>query len=341
MINKKTARTLEYDLILKMLGEKTVSESGRVLAENLMPTGDTAAAERLMEETREAETLLVKQTAHPVSSFDEPARELKRLATGAPLNCVELLRINTVFKAAMRTKKAVVGQTDGHLSVMAKKLFFEEHVMREIDECIIGENELADTASGDLFSIRRTIRRENEFIREKLKSITKSGELSKQLQDAIVTQRNGRYVVPVKAEYKGKLPGIVHAQSASGATLFVEPMSVVEANNRISELLSREAEEVARILARLSEEVRPVYRRHRNERDTAGNFGPDFCEGGARAFHEGCARRIWRGSWDPCQRRTASADPGRPSDPAFNFYRREGTFPDDHRPKHGREDGNP
>jgi DNA mismatch repair protein MutS2 len=257
LISKKTAQTLEYDLILKMLGEKTVSESGRALALGLMPTGDPAAAERLMEETREAETLLIKHTAHPVSSFDEPAGELRRLATGASLNCAELLRLNTVFKAAMRTKKAVAGETGGYLSAMAKKLFFEEHVMREIDECIIGENDLADTASDELFSIRRKIRRENEFIREKLQSIIKSGELSKQLQDAIVTQRNGRYVVPVKAEYKGKLPGIVHAQSASGATLFIEPMSVVEANNRISELASREEEEVARILARLSDEVRP------------------------------------------------------------------------------------
>lgn len=257
MISKKTAQTLEYDLILKMLGEKTVSESGRALALGLMPTGDPAAAERLMEETREAETLLIKHTAHPVSSFDEPAGELRRLATGASLNCAELLRLNTVFKAAMRTRKAVAGETGGYLSAMAKKLFFEEHVMREIDECIIGENDLADTASDELFSIRRKIRRENEFIREKLQSIIKSGELSKQLQDAIVTQRNGRYVVPVKAEYKGKLPGIVHAQSASGATLFIEPMSVVEANNRISELASREEEEVARILARLSDEVRP------------------------------------------------------------------------------------
>jgi len=240
-----------------MLSEKTVSASGCALAEGLTPTAEPAEAKRLMEETKEAETLLVRQTAHPVSSFDEPAGELKRLTAGASLNCAELLRINSVFKAAQKTKKAVAGEGGGLLADMAKKLFFEEHVMREIDECIIGENELANTASGALFSIRKKIRRENEFIREKLQSIIKSGELAKQLQDSIVTQRNGRYVVPVKAENKGKLPGIVHAQSASGATLFIEPMSVVEANNRISELASMEAEEIARILARLSDGVRP------------------------------------------------------------------------------------
>lgn len=257
MISKKTAQILEYDLILGMLGEKTVSASGRALAGSLAPTAEPEEAKRLMEETKEAETLLTKQTAHPVSSFDEPEGEMKRLATGAALNCTELLRVNTVFKAAQRTKKAVAGEDANYLAAMAKKLFYEEHIMREIDECIIGENELADTASGELYNIRKKIRRENEFIRERLQSIIKSGEHAKQLQDAIVTQRNGRYVVPVKTDHKGALPGIVHAQSASGATLFVEPMSVVEANNRISELVSQEAEEIARILARLSDGVRP------------------------------------------------------------------------------------
>ena len=105
MISKKTAQILEYDVILGMLGEKTVSDSGHALAENLMPTPDPVEAGRLMEETKEAETLLVRQTAHPVSSFDAPEGELKRLATGAPLSCTELLRVNTVFKAAQRTKK--------------------------------------------------------------------------------------------------------------------------------------------------------------------------------------------------------------------------------------------
>ena len=258
MISKKTARILEYDVILKMLGEKTVSDAGRTLAESLMPSADPEEVKRLMEETKEAETLLLRQTAYPVSSFDNPAGELKRLATGASLNCLELIRVNTVFKAAKKTKKTLAGESGlPGLSGMAENLFFEEHVMREIEECIIGENELADTASDELFQIRRKIRRENDFIREKLQSIIKSTDLSKQLQDSIITQRNGRYVVPVKAEYKGALPGIVHAQSASGATLFVEPMSVVEANNRISELLSREQEEIARILARLSDGLRP------------------------------------------------------------------------------------
>ncbi len=257
MISRKTAQTLEYDAILDMLGEKTVSASGKHLAEALMPTDRPEEAQRLMDETKEAETLLVRKTAYPVSSFDEPAGELKRLATGASLNCTELLRVNTVFKAARRTKKALAGETERYLAAMAEKLFCEEHIMREIDECVIGENELADTASDELFRIRKKIKQENEFIRSRLQTIIKSGALSKQLQDSIVTQRNGRYVVPVKAEHKGALPGIVHAQSASGATLFVEPMSVVDANNRISELMSRETEEVARILARLSDGVRP------------------------------------------------------------------------------------
>jgi DNA mismatch repair protein MutS2 len=257
LISRKTAQTLEYDAILDMLGEKTVSASGKHLAEALMPTDRPEEAQRLMDETKEAETLLVRKTTYPVSSFDEPAGELKRLATGASLNCTELLRVNTVFKAARRTKKALAGETERYLAAMAEKLFCEEHIMREIDECVIGENELADTASDELFRIRKKIKQENEFIRSRLQTIIKSGALSKQLQDSIVTQRNGRYVVPVKAEHKGALPGIVHAQSASGATLFVEPMSVVDANNRISELMSRETEEVARILARLSDGVRP------------------------------------------------------------------------------------
>lgn len=258
MISKKTAKLLEYDVVLRMLGAKTVSDAGRALAEELMPTGDPQEAARLMEETKEAETLLLRQTAYPVAAFDTPAGELKRLSSGAGLNCAELLRLNSVFKAARKTKKSIAEENgQPRLAQMAQKLFFEEEVMREIDKCIIGENELADTASDELFNIRRKIRKENEFIREKLQSIIKSGENAKQLQDSIVTQRNGRYVVPVKSDYRGAMPGIVHAQSASGATLFIEPMSVVEANNRISELLGQEEEEIVRILMRLSDAMRP------------------------------------------------------------------------------------
>ena len=137
--------------------------------------------------------------------------------------------------------------------------------LKRISDCILSEDEVADDASPELARIRRAMRKENESIREKLQSMIRSQSESKYLQDTIVTQRNGRFVVPVKAEYKGSVPGIVHEKSASGATLFVEPACVVESNNRIRELEGEEAREVSRILAELTSMLYPYQKELRED----------------------------------------------------------------------------
>ena len=139
-----------------------------------------------------------------------------------------------------------------NLKNIAGCLYFDDRTIRDVDAAIVSDVEIADRASDTLYHIRKNIRKENENIREKLRRILKSNEHSATLQDSIITQRNGRYVVPVKQEHRSSVPGIVHAQSGSGATLFIEPMSVVESNNRISELKVDEQAEIEHILSRLS-----------------------------------------------------------------------------------------
>jgi DNA mismatch repair protein MutS2 len=187
-----------------------------------------------------------------VRAFSAIGAEWKRLKTGGLLSPGELLRVNSVLKAAKHAAPLAREGDTPIVAGLAASLFFDEAVIRRIDECILSETEIADTASSELARIRRAIRQEHDRIRERLQSMIRSQSNGKYLQDAIVTQRNGRFVVPVKAEHKGNVPGIVHERSASGATLFVEPESVVEANNRIRELEGAGAAEIARILAELS-----------------------------------------------------------------------------------------
>ena len=258
MIANRTANVLEFPTILQRLAEKTVSEAGYQKALNLRASTDRSTAERMMRETAEAETLLIRRPHYPLRSFDSVYAELKRLAMGADLNGLELLRLNSVYKAAKLAKESVCSEEeDFSIKQYAGDLYFEARVIREVDEAILSETEIADSASQTLYTIRKKIRSEHELIREQLQKMIKSKEYQESLQDSIITQRNGRYVVPVKQEYRSNVAGLVHAQSGSGATLFIEPMSVVEANNRISELQAAEQAEIERILARLSAYFRP------------------------------------------------------------------------------------
>ena len=257
-MDKRVFQKLEFDKILNMLASKTMSDTGKDAALAQKPQVSIVGAKRLQSETLEAESILMRQPSTPMQSFSDISAETVRLRTGADLGCGELLRVLGVQKAARRAQKGIA-DPDGsakNLYQLAQMLYYCDTTISELDNAIISEDTLADTASHELFSIRKKILRENEGIREKLSAIIRSPQHKDHLQDAIVTMRGGRYVVPVKQEHKRSLKGIIHDQSASGQTVFIEPMDVVEANNKLRELELAEAAEIARILHDFSDRLR-------------------------------------------------------------------------------------
>lgn len=248
----KVPASLEFNKILEKLSEKALSEQGKADALKLEPVNDPAEVSAQMEQTEQAESILAKRSDYPMLAFNEIKAELKRLKTGAALSPKELLNIGRVLKAAKHASLLAREENVPYIAELAEELYFDDGLILDIDTAIISENEISDRASAELNRIRRAIRRENDQIREKLNKLVKSQKDGKYLQDGIITQRQGRYVVPVKVEYKSEVPGIVHERSASGATLFIEPAGVVDANNRIRELEGEEAAEISRILSELS-----------------------------------------------------------------------------------------
>ncbi len=244
--------SLEFNLILEKVAQYALSTSGREVILKTTPTDDFDKACLLMEQTTQALNILIRHMHYPVRSFSAIEGELKRLNANASLSCGEILRVISVFKSAKHSAILAKESTENIIATLAQGLFYDERAIKHVDECIISEEDVADSASRELTHIRNSIRKENNFIKEKLQGMLKHQDDQKYLQEQIITQRNGRYVVPVKAEYKGQVAGIVHEKSASGATLFIEPVSVVEANNRIRELEGEEQREIARILGEIS-----------------------------------------------------------------------------------------
>jgi DNA mismatch repair protein MutS2 len=257
-MDQRVLKKLEFDKIRDRLAERAMSAPGRAAAQALMPKTNAAAVKRMQAETLEAESVMMRAAMSPMSGFSDIAGELARLKAGADLGCGELLRVLGVMKAARRARSGLKESGAALLWSYAQRLQYDERLMDEMDNAILGESALADSASPELSRIRRSILRENEGIREKLSSIIRSPQFKDYLQDAIVTMRGGRYVVPVKQEHKRHIRGLVHDQSASGQTVFIEPMDVVEANNRLRELELAEAAEVERILRMFSGRCRDI-----------------------------------------------------------------------------------
>ncbi len=279
-MNEKVFEKLEFDKILIMLSERALSEPGREAALKLRPQKTFGAVTRLQSETLEAESILMREPSMPMSSFSDISSEVLRLKTGADLGCRELLRVLSVMKASRRAKNGIKKQETGTniLPEMAETLFFSAQLITELDTAIDGEETLSDAASPELLSIRKKIIRENEGIREKLDSIIRSSKNKDYLQDAIVTMRNGRYVVPVKQEFKKNVKGLVHDQSSSGQTVFIEPIEVVEANNRLRELELAEAAEIERILHVFSEKLREFWQQLKDDLGTLTAFDLIFAK---------------------------------------------------------------
>ena len=258
-MNERNLRVLEFPKIRQRMAGFAVSEMGRERALQLTPSGDAALVRRRQAETEEAGTVLAYNGANPMAAFTDVREFLKLARIGGTLSPKSLLQIADAIKASRMVHNALVTDRDDTpiLKNLGLLLYTNRHLEEDIFNAILSEDEISDHASPELSDIRRHTRLLNDRIREKLNSIIRSASTQKYLMDSIITMRNGRYVVPVKAECRSSIPGIVHDQSGTGSTLFIEPMAVVEAGNELKQWEIKEHNEIERILAAFSQQISP------------------------------------------------------------------------------------
>lgn len=250
---EKVLKTLEYDKIRAMVAERTQCCTGRELAEAMEPVFTNGEAASQMALTAEAEKLLIRTGRSPAEGFPDMRGCLKRAHAALYLSPGELLGVARCLKAIRLCKEALGSAEDCPLlGNLAQWLQAHRSIEEEIGRCIAGEEEISDGASPALLRIRRSMRIANDRVRERLGNMIRSATFQKYLQEPLVTIRNGRFVLPVKQEYRQNVPGLIHDQSGSGATLFIEPTAVVELGNEYKKLLGEEEEEIQRILSELT-----------------------------------------------------------------------------------------
>ena len=253
----KTLKTLEYDKILQMLAGFAKNEDTRRRIEKLEPSADPRVVEQTLMETDAAVTLILKYGSPDMLWIASITEQVKRLQIGGSLSMAELLNIARILKNA-RTLKTLTPEQTGILSGYIEELTPDKAVEDRIAAAILSEEEMADSASPELANIRRKSRNAANRVKESLDSMIRSSHYQKFLQDPIVTMRNNRYVVPVKAEHRADVRGIAHDMSASGGTVFIEPESVVNANNELHELEVKEKAEIERILMEISQQAAEI-----------------------------------------------------------------------------------
>ena len=254
-MNEKVLKTLEYNKILSLLTEKADSEPGKRLCRELTPSTDIQEIRQNQAETRDALSRIFKSGSTSFGSNRDLGFSIKSLEIGSSLSSSELLKIagllDNVNRIKTYGKKDREDTPDDSLDPYFNQLTPLTQVANEINRCILGEDEFADDASPKLKSIRRSIQNTGEKIHNQLNSML-TGSYRTYLQDAVITMRNNRYCIPVKSEYKGQVNGMVHDQSASGSTFFIEPAAIVSLNNQLKELDLQEKEEIEHILQELS-----------------------------------------------------------------------------------------
>lgn len=279
-MEKRVLKTLEYDKILAMLKERASCCISRELVDTMEPSGDFDTVERELKLTAEAETLFYKTGRSPVDDFPDMRHCLERMHAALFLSTSELLGIASCLKAARIAKDILANEVgeESYLYNLAGLLITHRSAEEEINRCIINEDEIFDGASPALARIRRAMRLANEKVREKLNSMIRSTAYQKYLQEPIITIRNGRFVIPVKQEYRQQVPGLIHDQSSSGATLFIEPSAVVELGNEYKKLLAEEADEIERILTELTAMLAPYADEIREDLNIMGQIDLIFAK---------------------------------------------------------------
>ena len=256
-LNEKALKTLEFNKITELLAQLAQSEEGKALCHDLTPSCDRDTIQMNQQNTADALSRIWAKGSLSFSGVYDIRPSLKRLAIGSCLGMGELLSISKLLTTALRVKTFSRKDTEDDEQDSLDALFAQieplSNLNQRISGCILGPDEMADDASPTLQHIRRSIKLANQSIHDKLTSIISSQKTY--LQDALITMRNGRYCIPVKQEYKNHVPGMVHDQSSTGSTFFIEPMSVVKLNNELKELAASEQEEIEVILAQLSNET--------------------------------------------------------------------------------------
>ena len=254
-MNDKALRILEYHKIINLLVEKASSAPGKELCQKLTPMTSLAALEEAQQQTADAFTRLVKGGRIHFSGNKDISFSIKSLEIGSALSAAELMKISASLACATRAKTFARSDHDEEIVDSLQTYFANLEpltpLQNEINRCIISEEEIADDASSALKHIRRSIQLTNEKIHSQLTNMV-NGSYRTYLQDAVITMRNNRYCIPVKSEHKGNVPGMIHDQSSTGSTLFIEPAVIVNLNNQLKELALKEKDEIERILAALS-----------------------------------------------------------------------------------------
>ena len=259
-MQEKSLKVLEFYKIRAMLVEHAASSMGKARCEALVPVNDYDRVMEMQAETEEAANLIARTGVQPISPFDDVEAQIARAKVGGILSPKELLMCARLMQTSRSVRRMLVNEKEEesatpHIVNRARALLPMRELEDDIFASILSEEEIADNASPNLASIRRRIRSANDRIRDRLNGYLHSSTMAKYLQDTLITMRQGRYVLPVRAEYRAQVPGIVHDQSASGATLFIEPMAIVEINNDLRGLMSEEQAEIEKILAQFSEAV--------------------------------------------------------------------------------------
>ena len=254
-MNDKALRILEYHKIISLLAEKASSAPGKELCQKLAPMTSLAALEEAQQQTADAFTRLVKGGRIHFSGNKDISLSIKSLEIGSALSAAELMKISASLACATRAKTFARSDHDEEIADSLQTYFANIEpltpLQNELNRCIISEEEIADDASSALKHIRRSIQLTNEKIHSQLTNMV-NGSYRTYLQDAVITMRNNRYCIPVKSEHKGNVPGMIHDQSSTGSTLFIEPAVIVNLNNQLKELALKEKDEIERILAELS-----------------------------------------------------------------------------------------
>lgn len=280
-MNKKAYKVLEYNKILDLLGEEAASVITKKVISELKPSVEVNLIREMLAETTEAVSVIMRKGALPLGNFYDIKNMIHLADKGGTLTMKQLLEVFYNLRVARNVANFLKSDLPDLpiIKGLSEVLSIQKKLEENIDRCILSEDEMADSASSELKSIRRNIVRQNEAIRAKMSQILNSSENRTMLQDAIVTMRQGRYVIPVKQEHKSKFSGIVHDQSATGATLFIEPQAIVNLNNELRELELAEKVEIQRILAELSAEVAQVNLELLNNQDILLKLDYIFAKG--------------------------------------------------------------